>query len=228
MHLGDPAPDFTAWTSAKDDEPLHFHRWLGDSWCILFSHPADFTPVCTTELAALARLHPEFTALNCKVLGLSTDSVETHRSWIQDIDSLQAEHKTKVRFPIIADEDLSISKLYGMLDSPLHDQHNLNMRTGMPLTVRTVFIIDPKRTIRLMLTYPAAVGRDFGEILRCVKALKLVTEEPVATPADWRPGQEVIVRVEVTDEQAQQHFSHMRTVKPYLRFVDLSQPSKTA
>lgn len=227
MHLGDPAPDFTAWTSASDEEPLHFHRWLGDSWCILFSHPADFTPVCTTELAALARLQPAFAALGCKLLGLSTDSAESHRRWLKDIDSLNAHDNVALTFPIIADEDLAISKLYGMLDSPLHDPHNLNPQTGMPLTVRTVFIIDPRRTVRLMLTYPAVVGRDFGEILRCVKALQLVGEHPVATPADWRPGQEVIVRADVSDDQAKQVFPHMRVVKPYLRFVDLSQqPSK--
>lgn len=216
MHLGDFAPDFSAWTSASHEEPLHFHRWLEGHWCILFSHPADFTPVCTTELGTVARLVPEFERRHCKVLGLSTDTVPDHQRWIQDINTSQ---DVNLQFPIIADEDMAIAKLYGMLDSPLHDGSNMNKRSGMPLTVRTVFIIDPAKKVRLMLIYPATVGRNFGEILRALDALQAADARPVATPADWQPGQDVIVRADVDNEEAKQRFGQVRSVLPYLRYV---------
>lgn len=239
MHLGDPAPDFCAWTSINDREPFHFYRWLGDHWCIFFSHPADFStilsiatimllilsftllvfclaPVCTTELGHVAKLLPEFEKRHCQVLGLSTQGLEDHHHWIKDIEETQSCHVT---FPIVADEDLAISKLYGMLDSPLHDPTNVNPRTGLPLTVRTVFIIDPQHRVRLMFTYPATVGRNFEEIIRCLDALQLVDRKPVATPANWRPGEDVLVRVEVSEEEARQKFASLRTIKPYLRYT---------
>lgn len=168
----------------------------------------------------MAKLREEFARRNCKVIGLSTDSVENHRRWQADIEETSSEGHP-VTFPIIADEDLAISKLYGMLDSPLHDASNVNPRTGMPLTVRTVFIIDPARRVRLMLVYPATVGRNFAEILRALDALQTVSARPVATPANWKPGEEVIVRFDLSDEQAQQEFSSIRTVKPYLRYTKL-------
>lgn len=218
MHLGDPAPDFSAWTTLSQEEPLHFYKWLGDSWCVLFSHPADFTPVCTTELGMVARLHDEFARRNCKVIGLSTDDIKSHHRWIQDIDATQ---QTTINFPIIADEDLAIAKLYGMLDSPLHDPLNMNQRTGMPLTVRTVFVIDPARKVRLTLAYPASVGRNFDEILRVLDALQLGDKRRIATPANWQPGDRVIVRADVSNEQAEQEFSNVEHVTPYLRYTQL-------
>lgn len=216
MHLGDPAPDFTAWTTADSQAPLHFYKWLESDWCILFSHPADFTPVCTTELGVVAKLHEEFTRRKCKVIALSTDTLETHNQWLKDIEETQG---STVNFPIVADEDLAIAKLYGMLDSPLHDPTNMNRTTGMPLTVRTVFIIDPNHRVRLMLTYPATVGRNFQEILRTLDALQLVDTSPIATPADWQPGQEVLIRFDVSNEDAQKEFPLIRQVKPYLRYA---------
>lgn len=218
MHLGDPAPDFSAWTTLSKEEPLHFYKWLGEGWCILFSHPADFTPVCTTELGSVSRLQDEFARRNCKVIGLSTDGVKSHHKWIEDINSTQ---QTNLKFPIIADEDLAIAKLYGMLDSPLHDPSNMNPRTGMPLTVRTVFIIDPAKKVRLMIIYPASVGRNFDEILRALDALQLGDKRRIATPANWKQGDEVIIRNDITDEQAEQEFSNIRRVTPYLRYTKL-------
>jgi alkyl hydroperoxide reductase subunit AhpC len=217
MQLGDPAPDFTAWSTASATEPLHFYSWLQDSWCILFSHPADFTPVCTTELGAVARLYTGFEERKCKVLALSIDPLDAHHAWTKDIEETQ---KCTVTFPIVAD-DGTVARLYGMLDNPLHDP--TNMRDGLPLTVRTVFIIDPKRKVRLMLTYPASVGRNFTEILRTLDALQLTDCRPVATPADWQPGQEVIVRFDMSDQDAEKEFGSFRTVKPYLRFTQLSE-----
>lgn len=214
MQLGDPAPDFTA-PSTLSSEPLHFHKWLSTSWCILFSHPADFTPVCTTELGAVARLVPAFQQRNCKVLALSIDPLESHIEWSKDIEETQ---DVKVAFPIIAD-DGTVAKLYGMLDNPLHD--STNMRNGLPLTVRTVFIIDPRKRVRLMLAYPAAVGRNFSEILRTLDALQLADQRMIATPADWNPGDEVIVRFDLSDEEAKKEFGSFRTVKPYLRYTKL-------
>lgn len=168
----------------------------------------------------MAKLSEEFARRNCKVIGLSTDSIESHHRWQADIEETSAAGNP-VTFPIIADEDLAIAKLYGMLDSPLHDATNVNPRTGMPLTVRTVFIIDPDRRVRLMLVYPATVGRNFAEILRALDALQTVSSRPVATPANWTPGDEVIVRFDLSDEQAQKEFGSVRTVKPYLRYTKL-------
>lgn len=216
MQLGDPAPDFTATSTLSPTEPLHFYSWAGDSWCILFSHPADFTPVCTTELGVVARLQDEFERRNCKVLGLSVDPLWSHHAWQKDIEETQG---SKVRYPIISDENGTVAKLYGMLDNPLHDPNN--MRDGIPLTVRTVFLIDPKKRVRLTMTYPAAVGRNFAEILRTLDALQLTDQRQVATPADWQPGQEVIVRFDLTDEDAAKEFGEIRTVKPYLRYTKL-------
>jgi alkyl hydroperoxide reductase subunit AhpC len=218
MRLGDPAPDFTAWTTADEETPLHFHKWMGEQWCILFSHPADFTPVCTTELGAVARLAGDFERRGCKVIGLSTDDIKDHHLWVKDINETQ---RVKLNFPIIADNDAVIAKLYGMLDSPLHDRTNMNKTTGMPLTVRTVFIIDPKKMVRLMLTYPAVIGRNFDEILRALDALQLADSKQIATPANWKLGDEVLIRADMSDEDAAKKFKDIRHVKPYLRFTKL-------
>jgi alkyl hydroperoxide reductase subunit AhpC len=176
---------------------------------ILFS-----APVCTTELGEVAKLAEEFINRNCKVIGLSTDSIEDHMKWIADIEETCSSGRP-VAYPLIADTDLIVSKLYGMLDP------DLKSKTGIPLTVRTVFMIDPSKRIRLMVMYPAAVGRNFSEILRVLDALQTVTRLPVATPVNWQPGGEVIIRPEVNDEQAQKQFSSIRTVKPYLRYTDI-------
>jgi thioredoxin-dependent peroxiredoxin len=203
LHLGDLAPDFTADTTRG---PIRFHRWLGDSWAILFSHPADFTPVCTTELGAVARLGPEFAARNVKVIGLSVDPVESHLRWESDVAATQG---AAVDFPVIADPDRVVSQLYDMI-------HPGASETA---TVRTVFVVAPDRTIRLILTYPMSTGRNFDEILRAVDSLQLTDREPVATPADWRPGEEVIVGLSLDDVEAAERFPGYRAVTPYLRMT---------
>ncbi|RKO95664.1 thioredoxin-like protein, partial [Caulochytrium protostelioides] len=201
LRLGDQAPDFEAMTQ---DGPLRFHAATGDRWAILFSHPADFTPVCTTELAAVARLQPEWERRGVVVVGLSCDRVAHHRRWIQEINSVG---HCKVRFPIVADPDRRIARQYAMLD---HQDPSNTDDAGMPLTVRSVFIIDPRHVIRLIQTYPAAVGRNFDEILRCVDALQLTDRYPVATPADWalpkQPNRNVLVHVGISDDEARARF----------------------
>ncbi|MGE3286533.1 MAG: peroxiredoxin [Pseudonocardia sp.] len=201
LHLGDIAPDFTADTTQG---PIRFHEWLGDSWGILFSHPADFTPVCTTELGAVARLGPEFVARDVKVIGLSVDTVESHLRWEGDVGETQG---TPVDFPMIADPDRVVSTLYDMIHPGASES----------ATVRTVFVVGPDKTIRLILTYPLSTGRNFDEILRAIDSLQLTDREPVATPADWRPGEDVIIGLGVDDAEAERRFPGYRTVKPYLR-----------
>jgi len=192
LRLGDTAPDFTADTT---DGVISFHAWLGDSWGILFSHPADFTPVCTTELGAVARLKDDFDRRNVKAIGLSVDSVESHHRWERDIADIQG---IAVNFPMIADTDRAVSTLYGMI----------HPNASQTATVRSVFVIDPAKRISLMLTYSMSTGRNFAEILR------------VATPANWQPGDEVIIGLGVSDADALVRFPGYRTVKPYLRVTD--------
>ncbi len=204
LHLGDIAPDFTAETT---EGTIRFHQWLGDHWGILFSHPADFTPVCTTELGTVAKLREEFQRRDTKVIGLSVDPIESHRSWVGDIAETQGE---AVNFPIIADPDRRVAQLYDMI------QPNANATQ----TVRSVFIIGPDKKIKLTLTYPASVGRNFAEIIRVLDALQLTDRYPVATPANWVEGADVIVALGLSDEEARKRFPKgFKALKPYLRLT---------
>ncbi len=212
------APDFKAKTTIGD---ISFHEWLGDSWGVLFSHPKDFTPVCTTELGSLARMKPEFDKRNVKVIGLSVDPVADHVKWLDDIKDVTG---MKPDYPIIADEDLKIAKLYNMLEG---DAGTTSMgRTAVDnQTVRTVFIIRPDKRIGLFLTYPMATGRNFMELLRSIDSMQLTAKHKVATPADWKKGEEVIIVPAVKDEEAKKMFPDgWNAVKPYLRKVP--DPSK--
>lgn len=206
LRLGDIAPDFTAQTTFGE---IEFHAWLGTSWGVLFSHPADFTPVCTTELGKTAKLGHEFAKRNTKVIAISIDGLQSHYDWIGDINETQG---TEVNFPIIADPDRKVALLYDMIHP------NASEKT----TVRSVFIIDPAKKIRLTLTYPASTGRNFNEILRVIDSLQLTEYEKVATPADWQQGDEVVILPSVTNEQAGTLFPQgFRTIKPYLRITKL-------
>lgn len=213
LRLGSTAPDFEAETSKG---PIKFHEWIGDSWAILFSHPDDFTPVCTTELAEVSRREDDFKKRNVKVIGLSTNSVESHHKWIKDINEWG---KTDVQYPIIADSDRKIATLYDMLD--YQDASNVDKK-GLPLTVRTVFVIDPKKVIRLTISYPAASGRNFDEVLRVVDSLQLTDKHKVTTPANWRPGDDVVIHAGVPTEEARKIFPNLVEHKYYLRTT--SQP----
>jgi alkyl hydroperoxide reductase subunit AhpC len=202
--LGDTAPDFTA---TSTDGEIQFHDWLDGSWAILFSHPKDFTPVCTTELGAVARLKSEFDKRGVKVLGLSVDGVTDHEGWSRDIEATQG---IALNFPLIADKDRAIATAYDMLDPTAEATQ----------TVRAVFVIDPAKKIRLTLTYPASTGRDFGEILRTIDSLQLTSSRSVATPANWRKGDDVIILASLSDEQAREKFPDgWRAERPYLRYV---------
>ncbi|AXT85040.1 peroxiredoxin [Aeromicrobium sp. A1-2] len=204
LHLGDIAPDFTADTT---DGVLSFHDWKAGSWVVFFSHPADFTPVCTTELGRTAALHSEFAKRNTKALALSVDPVEEHRAWAPDISEVTG---TPLNFPIVADPDRKVAELYDMI----------HPGEGDTSTVRSVFIIDPDNKLRLMLTYPKSVGRNFDEIVRVIDALQATDRDPIATPADWKPGERVIVSTSVSTEDAVKLFKDVVEVKPYLRYAD--------
>jgi len=205
LRLGDTAPDFTQDSSIG---PISFHEWLGDSWGVLFSHPADYTPVCTTELGATAKLSEEFKKRNVKAIALSVDPVESHKGWIKDINETQS---CEVNFPIIADPDRKVAELYDMI----------HPNASGTLTVRSVFIIDPNKKIRLMLTYPASTGRNFNEILRVIDSLQLTEYHSVATPANWESGDDVVIVPSLTDpEVLKQKFPKgYKAVKPYLRIT---------
>lgn len=190
LHIGDTAPDFTVDTQ---NGPISLHEWAGDSWVFFFSHPADFTPVCTTEMGRTAQLADQFEARNVKPLGLSTDTADEHRKWIEDVNDTQ---NTNLTFPIVADADLSIAKMYDMIHP---DQ-------SATAAVRSVFIIDPKKKIRLTMTYPMSVGRNFDEILRVIDALQLGDAKRIATPADWQKGKEVIIPPSIKDDEARALF----------------------
>ena len=209
LRLGDKAPNFT---QDSTEGPVSFYDWMGDSWAILFSHPADFTPVCTTELGTVARLKQEFERRNVKVIGLSVDPLDSHKGWARDIAETQG---TQINFPLLADADRQVAELYDMIH-PAADS---------TATVRSVFIIDPNKTVRLMLTYPASTGRDFGELLRVIDSLQLTEYQRVATPANWRAGDDVVILPSVSSEEADKLFPQgYREVKPYLRFA--AQPGK--
>jgi thioredoxin-dependent peroxiredoxin len=209
IRLGDTAPDFTADTT---EGPIKFHEWLGNGWGVLFSHPKDFTPVCTTELGAVAKLKPEFTKRNCKVIGLSVDPVSDHEKWAGDIQETQG---AALNFPLIGDADRKVSQLYDMIHPNASDT----------LTVRSVFIIGPDKKVKLTITYPASTGRNFEEILRVIDSLQLTASHSVATPVNWKDGQDVIIVPSLSDEQAKAKFPKgWKALKPYLRVTP--QPNK--
>jgi alkyl hydroperoxide reductase subunit AhpC len=205
VRLGDDAPNFTAETT---EGTLDFYDWKGDSWAVLFSHPKDFTPVCTTELGAVAGLKPEFDKRGVKVIGLSVDPVGKHGDWSQDIKDVTG---NEVNFPLIADEDHSIAEAYGMLPA------DAGLELAEVITVRSVFIVGPDNKVKLSLTYPASTGRNFDEVLRVIDSLQLTAKHKVATPADWKQGEDVIITGAVSNEEAAEVFPGYETVKPYLR-----------
>jgi len=213
LQLGDIVPDFTADTT---EGPISFHQWLGDSWGVLFSHPKDFTPVCTTELGAMARLKPEFDKRHTKIIGLSVDPVGDHARWAADILESQGHAPN---FPMIGDTTLDIAKQYGML--PASTEGTCEGRTAMNnQTVRTVFVIGPDKKLKLMISYPMTTGRNFHEVLRVIDSLQLTANHKVATPANWEPGEDVIIAGSVSDEDAKKAYPQgWRAPKPYLRFV---------
>jgi len=215
LRLGSVVPNFSAETTHGD---IQFHDWIGDKWAILFSHPDDFTPVCTTELGRVSQLEPEFTKRGVKLIGLSANSVESHDRWIADIEK-HTSKGSKVNYPIIGDKDRKIATEFGMLD--YQDITNVDQK-GLPLTVRTVFIIDPKKTIRLTISYPAAVGRNFDEILRVIDSLQGGDKYKFTTPVDWQPGQDVIIPPPIKNGPAEQlnklFPGEKREVLPYLTY----------
>jgi alkyl hydroperoxide reductase subunit AhpC len=209
IRLGDEAPDFTAQTTEGE---IEFHDWLGDSWGVLFSHPKDFTPVCTTELGMAAKLKPEFDKRNVKIMGLSVDPLESHTGWEKDIEETQGQ---AVNFPMIADPDRKVSDLYGMIHPNANDT----------LTVRSVYVIGPDKKVKLTITYPASTGRNFDEILRVIDSLQLTSKYSVATPVNWKHGDDCIIVPSISDEDAKAKFpAGFKTVKPYLRITP--QPDK--
>jgi len=214
LRLGATAPDFTAETT---EGTIQFHEWIGDKWAVLFSHPKDFTPVCTTELGYMAKLKPEFDKRNVKIIGLSVDSVDDHKRWSQDIKDTQG---TAPNYPMIGDADLKVAKLYNML--PAEISGGAKGRTAADnLTVRTVYVIGPDKKIKLMITYPMATGRNFDEILRVIDSLQLTAKHPVATPVNWKNGEDCIIVTSVSDEDAKKKFPQgWKTLKSYLRLVN--------
>ena len=218
IRLGDEAPDFSAETT---EGTVNFHDWLGDGWGVLFSHPKDFTPVCTTELGYMAGLKPEFDKRNVKVIGLSVDPVENHKRWSEDISEATGHSPN---YPMIGDTDLKISKLYGML--PAGVEGTSDGRTAVDnMTVRNVFVIGPDKKVKLIIVYPMATGRNFDEVLRVIDSLQLTAKYNVATPVNWKDGDDCIIVTSVTDEQAKEKFpAGWKTVKPYLRVTP--QPNK--
>ena len=209
VRLGDTAPDFSAETTEGN---INFHEWIGDNWAVLFSHPKDFTPVCTTELGEAARLKPEFDKRNVKIIGLSVDPADSHKKWANDIEETQGQ---KLNFPVIADGDRKVSSLYDMI----------HPNASETFTVRSVYVIGPDKKVKLMITYPASTGRNFDEILRVIDSLQLTSNYSVATPINWKDGDDVIIVPAVSDEDAKAKFpGGWKTLKPYLRVVP--QPNK--
>ena len=203
IRLGDEAPNFTAETT---EGTIDFHQWKDGKWAVLFSHPADFTPVCTTELGRTASLKSEFDQRGVRVMGVSVDPVESHNSWAQDITDVGG---TDLNFPLIADQDRQVSELYDMI----------HPGEGDTSTVRSVFIVDPKNKVRLTLTYPKSIGRNFGEIMRVIDALQLTDAAPVSTPVDWQPGDRIIVAPAMSTDDARQRFEDVEEIRPYLRWA---------
>jgi alkyl hydroperoxide reductase subunit AhpC len=213
LRINDTAPDFEAQTTQGK---INFHNWIGESWAILFSHPKDFTPVCTTELGYMAKIETEFTKRNCKLIGLSLDPVDRHGSWAKDIEETQG---SAVKYPMIGDTDLNVAKLYNML--PADEKGDSEVRTAAnSATVRSVFVIGPDKKIKLMMTYPMTTGRNFDEILRALDSMQLTAKHKVATPVNWKNGEDVIIAGSVSDEDAKTLFpGGWNAVKPYLRIV---------
>ena len=213
LHIGDTAPDFTAETT---EGKIKFHEWIGDGWAVLFSHPKDFTPVCTTELGYMAGLKSEFDKRNCKIIGLSIDPVTDHEKWVKDIEETQGH---KVNYPLIGDDDLKVAKLYDMI----HPNASGNAKERKAVdnaTVRSVFVIGPDKLIKVMLTYPMSTGRNFQEVLRILDSVQLTAKHKVATPVNWKPGDDVIIVPAVSDEDAKKKFPEgWKAPKPYLRIV---------
>jgi alkyl hydroperoxide reductase subunit AhpC len=211
IRINDTAPDFTADTTHG---PIEFHKWIGDAWAVLFSHPKDFTPVCTTELGYMAALAPEFAKRNTKIIGLSVDPVESHGKWSADIEETQGH---KVNYPMIGDPELKIAKLYDML--PAETGNTSEGRTpANNATVRTVFVIGPDKKVKLMLTYPMSTGRNFDEVLRVLDALQLTAKHAVSTPVNWKPGEDVVVPAAMSDDDVKKKFPNgLKVLKPYLR-----------
>jgi len=217
LSLGATAPDFTAETT---EGKIQFHDWLGDSWGVLFSHPKDFTPICTTELGRMAKLKPEFDKRNVKIIGLSVDAVDNHERWADDIEETQG---ARPNYPMIGDTDLSISKAWGML--PADAGESCEGRTPADnQTVRNVFIIGPDKKIKLILVYPMTTGRNFDEVLRVIDSLQLTATHRVATPVDWKKGEDVVIAGSVSNDEAKQIFGDWKEPKPYIRIVP--QPTK--
>jgi len=214
LHIGDEAPDFTAETTQGT---IRFHEWIGDSWAMLFSHPKNFTPVCTTELGYMARIKPEFDKRNTKILGLSIDPVSDHARWAQDIVETQG---AAPNYPIVGDRDLTVAKLYDMIHP--NAAVKIEGRTAADnATIRSVFVIGPDRKVKVILTYPMSTGRNFDEVLRVLDSVQLTAKHNVATPVNWKPGEDVIIPPAVSDEQAKQKFPQgWKAPKPYLRIVE--------
>ncbi|BFZ63545.1 peroxiredoxin 1 [Saitoella coloradoensis] len=211
LRLGSVAPDFKADTTKG---PISFHDFIGDKWVILFSHPADYTPVCTTELGEMARLEPEFSKRGVKLIGLSANGLESHEGWIKDINEVG---NTSLNFPIIADAQRQVANLYDMVD--YQDPSNVDEK-NIAFTIRSVFIIDPKKTIRVILQYPASTGRNSAEILRCVDSLQLGDKNKITTPINWQRGDDVIVHPSVSTEDAKSQYPNLKVIRPYLRMTE--------
>src|SRR3954468_25096467 len=210
LQLGDTAPDFEAQTN---EGPISFHEWLGDSWGVLFSHPKDFTPVCTTELGYMAKIKPEFDRRGVKIIGLSVDPADDHTAWAKDIEETQGEAPN---YPIVGDADFNVSKLYGMLPSTVSGDPKERTPADNQ-TVRNVFVIAPDKSIKLILVYPMTTGRNFDAVLRVIDSLQLAAKHKVATPVNWQQGEDVIITSAVSNEEAEEKFPGYKTVKPYLR-----------
>jgi alkyl hydroperoxide reductase subunit AhpC len=212
LQLGDTAPDFEAETT---EGRIRFHDWIGDSWAVLFSHPRDFTPVCTTELGYMAQIKPEFERRNTKIIGLSVDPVDNHARWARDIEETQG---AAPNYPMIGDADFAVSKLYGMLPADVAGEAT-ERTPAQNQTVRNVFVIGPDKAIKLILVYPMTTGRNFDEVLRVLDSLQLTAEHKVSTPVNWRQGEDVIIAGSVSDEQAREIFGQWESPKPYIRIV---------
>ena len=212
LQIGETAPDFQAQTT---DGPISFHDWIGDSWAVLFSHPKDFTPVCTTELGYMAKIKPEFDRRGVKVVGLSVDPVDSHEGWVRDIEETQGEAPN---YPIIGDADFEVSKLYGMLGTDVSGDPG-DRTAADNQTVRNVFVIGPDKKVKLILVYPMTTGRNFDEVLRVIDSLQLTAKHKVATPAQWQQGDDVIIAGSVSDDEAREIFGEWDSPKPYIRVV---------
>ncbi len=212
LQIGDTAPDFEANTT---EGKINFHDWIGDSWAVLFSHPKDFTPVCTTELGYMASIKPEFDKRNTKIIGLSVDSTGDHEGWAKDIEETQG---TAPNYPIIGDDDFNVAKLYGML--PADTSGEAGERTPMDnQTVRNVFVVGPDKKIKLILVYPMTTGRNFDEVIRVIDSLQRTSQHKVATPVNWKPGEDVIIAGSVSNDDAKEIFGDWESPKPYIRIV---------